>query len=427
MKCQCSVTIRNRSDFSLQVSTAAKKCATALCSAVGNADLDRHIAVLVECMSNPSSVPECMKALSSTTFVIEVTAPALAVLVPLLMRALNDRSMEVQRRTVVVIDNLFKLVCDPRVAALHLSILVDGVEKIKDGAAFPEVRAFAESAYNTLIKAGASSSTTPAPPRDMSVELKDAKATMASFLPSKLIIPGLFPALPKYSTLNLSLDFQAEIVADLVHSRRFSKAAVWQRCIGDFMTSWFSFDASAASAYAESVRQHYDAIDKAKYATEQTGGDDEGEILCNTLFSLAYGALLLLSHTTLRLIRGRRYGILGPNGSGKTTLMRQLKDSKVENFPPQSELRCVMVEHALQGENTSLTVVDFVASGESISNLLYVSNNIASRCSIVSCNPGTDRKATGRGRFRPHKATRFGCGSFRRMENETRTGESDVV
>lgn len=87
-------------------------------------------------------------------------------------------------------------------------------------------------------------------------------------------------------------------------------------------------------------------------------------MLCDTLFSLAYGALLLLSHTTLRLIRGHRYGILGTNGSGKSTLMRQLRDGKVENFPPQSQLRCVMVEHSLQGEDTSVSVIDFIASGE---------------------------------------------------------------
>ena len=93
-------------------------------------------------MSSPDSVPACIKALSSTTFVAEVTAPALALLVPLLLRALNDRSMEVQRRTVIVIDNLVKLVRDPQVAATHLSVLVEGVEKIKNSAAFPEVRMF---------------------------------------------------------------------------------------------------------------------------------------------------------------------------------------------------------------------------------------------------------------------------------------------
>lgn len=122
-----------------QVSSAAVKCATSLCTTVANADLIPHIPVLVKCMANPDSVPACIKALSSTTFVAEVTSPALAVLVPLLMRALNDRSMEVQRRTVVVIDNLVKLVRDPNVAAIYLGGLIDGVEKIMKGAAFPEV------------------------------------------------------------------------------------------------------------------------------------------------------------------------------------------------------------------------------------------------------------------------------------------------
>ena len=43
--------------------------------------------------------------------------------------------------------------------------------------------------------------------------------------------------------------------------------------------------------------------------------------------------------------------------------MRQLRDGKVENFPPQDQLRCVMVEHALQGEDTGLSILDFIAAG----------------------------------------------------------------
>lgn len=106
--------------------------------------------------------------------------------------------------------------------------------------------------------------------------------------------------------------------------------------------------------------------------------DEDGELLCDTLFSLAYGALLLLSHTTLRLFRGRRYGILGPNGSGKSTLMRQLRDGKVENFPSLDQVRCVMVEHSLQGEDTSRSVLDFVASGGLFAKCII--KNIGSHC-----------------------------------------------
>lgn len=49
--------------------------------------------------------------------------------------------------------------------------------------------------------------------------------------------------------------------------------------------------------------------------------------------------------------------------------MRQLRDGKVENFPPQSELRCIMVEHALQGEDTSQTIIDFIASDKQLAGV----------------------------------------------------------
>ncbi|KAG6889422.1 hypothetical protein C0992_005279 [Termitomyces sp. T32_za158] len=342
-------------DTKQEVSTAAIKSATQLCTTLANPDLAPHIPALVKCMSNPESVPACIKALSSTTFVAEVTAPALAVLVPLLLRALNDRSMEVQRRTVVVIDNLVKLVRDPKVAATYLSPLVEGVTKIATSAAFPDVRAFAETALNTLLKSGASANGPPTNHRDVVGETAAALVTLVSRLPSGLLLNGA----PKYSSLEETLDFQASMVADLVAARSFNDIEAWRRCVCVYMTLWTDHD--TATAFAEAIRLHYYGIDQVKYAVS-AAPSDEGEVLCDTLFSLAYGALLLLSHTTLRLIRGHRYGILGTNGSGKSTLMRQLKEGKVENFPPQSQLRCVMVEHSLQGEDGSLSVLDFIAA-----------------------------------------------------------------
>ncbi|KAJ7683243.1 P-loop containing nucleoside triphosphate hydrolase protein [Mycena rosella] len=357
-------------DTKQEVATAAIKSATSLCTTLANPDLAPHIPVLVKCMANSDSVPACIKALSSTTFVAEVTAPALAVLVPLLIRALNDRSMEVQRRTVVVIDNLVKLVRDPKVAASYLSPLVEGTEKIAKGAAFPEVRAFGESALETLLKSGASTSGPPSTPRDVEGETAEALSTLLTLLPHEVAIVSPTspngPHTPKYSLLAQSLTFQSSLVADLVHERQFGDVKVWHRCVGIYLRPWL--DADQGSAFGEAVRSHFLAIDQMKH-TKIVTNDEEGEVLCDTLFSLAYGALLLLSHTTLRLIRGRRYGILGTNGSGKSTLIRQLRDGKVENFPPQSQLRAVMVEHSLQGEDGSLSVLDFIAADPALSDV----------------------------------------------------------
>ncbi|KAJ7188054.1 P-loop containing nucleoside triphosphate hydrolase protein [Mycena filopes] len=357
-------------DTKQEVATAAIKCATSLCTTLSNPDLTPHIPVLVKCMANPDSVPACIKALSSTTFVAEVTAPALAVLVPLLIRALNDRSMEVQRRSVVVIDNLVKLVRNPKVAAIYLSPLVEGTDRIAKGAAFPEVRAFAEAALETLLKSGASTSGPPTTHRDVEGETAEALSTLLTLLPKEVAIVAPTspngPHTPKYTLLARSLAFQSALVADLVHERQFGDKKVWHRCVGVYLEPWL--DAEQGTAFGEAVRSHFNAIEQAKHV-QVKNDEEEGEVLCDTLFSLAYGALLLLSHTTLRLVRGRRYGILGTNGSGKSTLMRQLRDGKVENFPPQDQLRAVMVEHSLQGEDGSLTVLDFIAADPALSGV----------------------------------------------------------
>ncbi|KAJ7072100.1 P-loop containing nucleoside triphosphate hydrolase protein [Mycena amicta] len=350
-------------DTKQEVSSAAIKCATSLCTTLANPDLTPHIPVLVKCMASPDTVAACIKALSSTTFVAEVTAPALAVLVPLLTRALNDRSMDVQRRTVVVTENLVKLVRDPK-TALYLSPLVEGTERIAKGAAFPEVRAFGESALQTLHKAGVSASGPPSTTRNIEGETAEALSGLLTLLPKELAVVSPTsangPPVPKYSMLAQSLAFQASLVADLVHESRFGDKKVWHRCVGVHLQPWL--DAEQGVAFGEAVRSHFYAIEKAKHGTVQSNDGEEGEVICDTLFSLAYGALLLLSHTTLRLVRGRRYGILGSNGSGKSTLMRQLRDGKVENFPPPDQLRAVMVEHSLQGEDGSLSVLDFIAT-----------------------------------------------------------------
>ena len=180
--------------------------------------------------------------------------------------------------------------------------------------------------------------------------------------------------------LAVVLDFIAALVADITYAKRFVDKSVWHRCVGAYIAPWLPNRRDEGAAFAESVCKHFYAIEKvrffpsiltrnslllqAKHTPIPNGSSEGGEPLCDTVFSLAYGALILLSHTTLKLYRGRRYGILGANGSGKSTLMRQLRDGKVENFPPQDELRCVMVEHSLQGEDTSLSVIDFIASGE---------------------------------------------------------------
>lgn len=321
-------------------------------------------------MASPAAVPNTIKALSSTTFVAEVNAPTLAVLVPLLNRALKERSTDTQRMTCVVIGNLVKLVRDPKVAAQYLGGLFGGVEHLATGAAFPEIRAFAQTALDILVNAGASASATPLPPRDVILSVTEALNVMAPHLkiadiPAHPSIP-LSASMPNSPVIAHAIEHQANIVADLVDMRRWD-ADIWEiKALGSFMKLLLGAEQGATQTAA--IRKAFMDIDSAKYAVVEEEDNEEGEILCDIQFSLAYGGLLLLNHTNLKLRRGRRYGICAGNGAGKSTLMKAIRDQKVEGFPSQDELRCLMVEHALQGEDTGMSIVNFIASDERLSN-----------------------------------------------------------
>ena len=133
-----------------------------------------------------------------------------------------------------------------------------------------KVRAFAEAAYDTLIKSGASKEGPPSSTRDVAEEFKATKIAMISMLPTELQeYTGKMP-----STFGISLELQAALVADLVFYRRFTDQASWARAIESFMQPWFSDNCDASARYTEVVRQHYEAIDRAKFAPEQNGLED---------------------------------------------------------------------------------------------------------------------------------------------------------
>jgi len=125
-----------------------------------------------------------------------------------------------------------------------------------------QVRAFGETALNTLLKSGASSSGPPPTHRNIDGETFEVLLILKTLLPEELALtpPGSpnAPKVPKYNLLKTSLNFQAALVADLLHDRKFD-IQTWGRCIGVYMTVWL--DEKSGTAFAESVRCHYLAID----------------------------------------------------------------------------------------------------------------------------------------------------------------------
>lgn len=319
-----------------------------------NDDIAPRIPLLVKSIEDPStqSLQKAIHALSQTTFVAIVTSPVLAMVTPLLERSLNSPSttQEVTRQTVVVVENLTKLVHDPIEARAFLPKLRPGVKAVKDNASLPEVREIGQRALTVIenamadkdgnVDSGAIARTLPS---DV-IKVMDKQISMKAKL---LDFPG------DADTLGSVKGYSATMVAEVVNQRELKRIP---QLIGPYLEPLMN--PGDADKVAEAVHQYYVDEDHRKFG--QPIKEDDGEIeIVNATFSLGYGGMLLLSHTNLRLLKGHRYGLCGRNGAGKSTLMRSIAGGKLEGFPPQDEVKTCFVEHN-QGEDAEISILEYI-------------------------------------------------------------------
>ncbi|KAH8601406.1 prion formation protein [Bisporella sp. PMI_857] len=345
-------------DMKNEVQKQALATMNALTTLLSNDDVAPRIPLLIATMQQPdkATLQKAIHALSQTTFVAIVTSPVLALLTPLLERALNDptTAQEVLRQTVVVVENLTKLVHDPVEARIFLPKLKPGVKGVMDRASLPEVREMATRAFNVINKAmgddaggignGALERTSA---EDVATVL-EAEIKKAGGLGGDLEI------------FKLARPYVCSMVAEDVNHRQTARIS---GLIAPYLQHIMK-DAPSAKTVAKEVERFYVDEDHRKFG--QPPKDDDGEIeIVNTDFSLAYGGMLLLSHTNLRLLKGHRYGLCGRNGAGKSTLMRSIANGKLEGFPSQDVLRTCFVEHN-QGEDADISILEFVSKDPEI-------------------------------------------------------------
>ncbi|KAF2227184.1 ABC transporter domain-containing protein [Elsinoe ampelina] len=338
-------------DLKSEVSKQAIKTMNSLTTLLQNDDVAPRIPLLINSMEHPSteSLQKAIHALSQTTFVAEVTSPVLALLTPLLERSLNTptTAQEVLRQTVIVVENLTKLVHDPVEARVFLPKLKPGVQGVKDRASLPEVREIAQRALDVIKKAmgeedGATNAYTRTSPDQVAVILDQEIQAHGGLV--------TYPGDPQL--WSLAKPYICSIVAEDVNQRQIERI---KNNVGPYLQA-ITKD-GAADSIAEKVHAHFLAEDHRKFGAPPQPEDGEVEIV-NATFSLGYGGMLLLSRTNLRLLKGHRYGLCGRNGAGKSTLMRSIANNKLEGWPGPDEVRSVMVEHN-QGEDADITIFEY--------------------------------------------------------------------
>jgi elongation factor 3 len=351
-------------DLKDTVSKTAVKTTNSLTKLLSNDDIAKHITTLVATMNMPSkeTLTKAIHALSQTTFVQTVTSPVLSLLTPLLERALNSpqTSQEVLRQTVVVTENLTKLVHDPIEAREFLPRLQPGVKRVLETASIPAVRELAKSANDVMVKA-------------MRLSNGDEESALgerisAAEVDGELSIRAA-PLMRKEEQSVWETKVKPYVVAmarEVIVIREWSRLA---GCITPYLKDLVGEE--GANSIAEAVEKWAKETDHARFGNigiVDAEYANEVEIV-NAQFSLAYGGMMLLNHTNLRLHKGHRYGLCGRNGAGKSTLMRSIAEGKLEGFPSKDQLRTCFVEHRSQGDENALPIVEYIRNSLIADNL----------------------------------------------------------
>lgn len=340
-------------DLKAEVEKQAVHTMNSLTTLLSNDDVAPRIPLLVDTMQHPSTqtLQKAIHALSQTTFVAVVTSPVLALLMPFLERSLNspNTAQEVLRQTVVIVENLTKLVHDPIEARTFLPKLAPGVKGVCDRASLPEVRELANRALAIMEKAMGN---------DQDIIARTTPDDVAKLLDEHVKKNnGLAGGLDLYK---LARPYICDMVAADVNHGFVTRVS---GRIAPYLQPLMR-EPGAHQKVSDAVQQHYVDDYHRRYGVPEKEDDGEVEIV-NADFSLAYGGMLLLSHTNLRLLKGHRYGLCGRNGAGKSTLMRSIANGKLEDFPPQDVLRTCYVEHN-QGEDVDISILEFVSKDPTI-------------------------------------------------------------
>lgn len=223
-----------------------------------------------------------------------VETQALAIVMPLILRGLKERDEHVKRRALVIADNMCKLVPDVTEVHPFLPHLIPLVRKAKDTISNPEVRSVAQRCFVTLEEASKAD-------RKKQVD----KSAVAELIRCRV------SAEKRVSILEMMIDYVAQLCCSFSACRTFDYSE-WWHCVVPYLTPHFLTAEDCEDLVPMLIENCYDAAE----GDDVEDNEEEGEDLCNCVFTLGYGALTLLNNTRLHLKRGKCYGLCGANDCG---------------------------------------------------------------------------------------------------------------
>ena len=139
------------SDPHPKVKEGAKSALTDISSVIRNPEVSRLSPILLKALTDPAThTKTALEALLECEFMHSIDAPSLALLVPILGRALKDRGGDLKRKSAVILGNMASMIADPKILSPYLSQVVPGLKEVLLDP-IPDVRATAAKALGGLM------------------------------------------------------------------------------------------------------------------------------------------------------------------------------------------------------------------------------------------------------------------------------------
>jgi elongation factor 3 len=332
--------INLNSDIKKEVKQAIRECWIAICETITNVDMKPIISVMIEGYINPSTKTEqALETMASQALVNDVDIPTLAFLIPMLVRAMREKKVVLQRKAAVVMDTLCKLIKNPVYARIFYDKLNWILEKGINEISIEEVRNVCSRSKNTLDRVYEQSNT----------KLIDSitKTSCLELYHKEINTRYKLILEPNNSLISYTIN----LILGLVRYEIRDTQAYWM-CMEQYLAHFLTHKETRYEIVESITKQLIDTISVYEHDPEE--GEEN---LCDCMFSLAYGTRVLLHQTPLKLKVGRTYGILGSNGTGKSTLMRSMVNHTLQNFP---FIPTAYFEHHIPEDKMEMITLDYL-------------------------------------------------------------------
>lgn len=310
------------SDISQTLSDSCKQLYSKILDKVNNKDILPLKDTLLDGLSEPSHLADTIDKITSTTFVQAVDDKTLSIIVPILTRTFKNSTYAIKRQSIIIIENMTKLVTDELSATEFIVKLLPLLENAREEVPDPDVRKVAERVLTHLN------------------EIKNKGTVQAE--ERQINLNKIKSHVPELSL------YKEEILNMLITTNNFTTEN-----LNKYLNLSLELSNKIFNEFSSSSNETEDKI--------------TAEELCNIEFTLGYGSKVLLHQTRLQLYRGFKYGLIGPNNSGKTTLMRSMASQQLESFP--SNLKSVFVETDILGELSHLTLTEYIKQDDRLKDI----------------------------------------------------------